>query len=383
MEKPNRLGICLRVFFVALSNRQDRLAVLALRNKLLVPTLAIRESFRRIRIILILIILCARTGESAILAPGEFTAATSCPATLMLQGTNPGDIHLEPGRVYRALALDRRGGDWVRIIIPEARPRVRWAGLDCGEYRTDTGTLRFTPFFDTRANQVYVDYPRRMKQDITPPPPQIDPWEERLLALCGYPGDYPEPGAFRSLIESDSQLLQGLTQALDCPNNDPSCSREMILDRATDLWFLADGFRRVFCGEFYPNRIEGPNYRAAFLQMQRRGWAGLMAPHKGREEIIPGLIYSIGIEHEWRGQRIKTVAAHGYFYSLDARQLLIQGTRAITLLGTPIIKQACRYVIKDSDTQKSFYSVIIGKDEGIKTFYPTALPDRTLRSCQP
>jgi len=312
-------------------------------------------------------------------------AATPCPATLMLQGVNPGEVHLEPGRAYRALALDRRGGTWVRLIIPEARPRVRWANLDCGEYRTDTGTLRFTPFFDTRSNPVYVDYPRKVRQDITPEPPPIDSWEENLLALCGYPGDYPEPGPFRALIESEPRLLKDLAQALGCKDNgdNPACGHDAVLDRITDLWFLADGFRRVFCGEFTPERMDGPHYRGAFFQLQRRNWGGLMAPYRGREEIVPGLIYSIGVEHEWRGQRVKTIAAPGYFYSLNARQLLIHGTRAITLLGPSSTKQACRYTLQDTETQKLFYSVIIGKDEGIKTFYPTALADRTLRACQP
>ena len=62
---------------------------------------------------------------------GEFVASDQCSATLTLQGLNPGKVQLEPGRTYRALALDVRGGGWIRIIVPNARPRVRWADLDC------------------------------------------------------------------------------------------------------------------------------------------------------------------------------------------------------------------------------------------------------------
>jgi len=314
---------------------------------------------------------------------GEFVASDPCPATLTLQEINPGRVQLEPGRAYRTLALDQRGGGWVRIIIPEARPRVRWADLDCGEYRADEGTLRFSPFFDQRNNPVYVDHPRGSRLDITPQPPQVSPLEEHLLALCGYPGDYPEPGAFRSLIGGDAHLLADLSEALGCQAGATDCGHEAILDRVTDLWFLADGFRRVFCGELGPTRLDGPHYRAAYLQFQRRGWGGLMAPHKGREEIIPGIIYSIGVEHEWRGRRVGTPVSPGYFYTLDGAELLVHGTRAITLLGAPATKQACRYTMSDSRTGNTFNSVVIGKDGGLRTFYPTALADRTLRPCQP
>ncbi|CAK0754484.1 exported hypothetical protein [Gammaproteobacteria bacterium] len=313
---------------------------------------------------------------------GEFVASDQCPATLTLQEINPGKVQLEPGRAYRALALDRRGGGWVRIIVPEARPRVRWADLDCGEYRADEGTLRFSPFFDQRNNPVYVDYPRKSRQDITPPSPPVSPLEERLLTLCGYPGDYPEPGAFRALIESDSHLFADLGEALGCRTGAPDCGHGAILDRVTDLWFLADGFRHVFCGEPGPTRMEGLHYRATYLQLQHRGWGGLMAPHKGREEIVPGIIYSVGVEHEWRGRRVQTPVKPGYFYTLDGAELLVHGTRAITLLGAPATKQACRYTVNDLDAGVTFDSVVIGKDGGLKTFYPTALPDRTLRPCE-
>ncbi|CAK0746074.1 hypothetical protein CCP3SC5AM1_1330003 [Gammaproteobacteria bacterium] len=326
-------------------------------------------------------------ATAVVITHGEFVASDQCTAPVTFQEAAVNEIQLEPGRAYRTLALERRKGGLVRIIIPEARPRVRWAKLSCGEYRADEGTLHFSPFFDQHDNLVYVDYPRKIRQDITPPPPPVNPLEERLLALCGYPGDYPEPGAFRSLIDSSPQLLTDLSAALFCHNNQADCEREMILDRLTDLWFLADGFRRVFCGEPNSKRMDGPHYRAAYLQLQRRGWGGLMAPHKGREEIIPRLIYSIGIEHEWHGQRVQTPVSPGYFYTLDGASLLIHGTRGITLLGAPDTKQACRYTFKVANESKNtnkilFNSVVIGKDGGLKTFYPTVLADRTLRPCE-
>ncbi|CAK0760867.1 exported hypothetical protein [Gammaproteobacteria bacterium] len=324
----------------------------------------------------------ASVVNAAVATHGEFVASEQCAATLTLQDDNPGNVHLEPGRPYRALALDRRGGGWIRIIIPEARPRVRWADMDCGEYRADEGTLHFSPFFDSRTNLVYVDYPWKKRIDITPTPPPVSPLEERLLSICGHPGDYPEPGAFRALVESEPTLLANLGEAIGCSSSSgPDCNQLVVLDRLTDLWFLADGFRRVFCGEPGSVRIEGPHYRASYLQLQRRGWGGLMDAYKGREEVLPGVIYSIGIEHEWRGKRVQTPISQGYFYSLDGPELLIHGTRAITLLGAPMNRQACRYIVKNHEV--SFNSVVIGKEGGLKTFYPTVLPDRTLLSCEP
>ncbi len=313
---------------------------------------------------------------------GEFVASDQCSATLTLQGLNPGKVQLEPGRAYRALALDVRGSGWIRIIVPDARPRVRWADLDCGEYRADEGTLRFNHFFDQLDNPLYVDYPRHRLIDVTPPPPTVTPLEERLLALCGYPGDYPEPGAFRSLIESDAALFADLTTALGCPTSGADCGHQAILDRVTDLWFLADGFRRVFCGAPGPTRIDGPHYRAAYLQFQRRGWAGIMAPYRGQVEVLSGILYSVGVEHEWRGRRVQTHASPGYFYTLDGPRLLTLGTRAITLLGTPVNKQECRYTIKDPASGTNFHSIVVGEDGGLKTFYPTVQAKDTLKPCE-
>ncbi len=331
---------------------------------------------------LILWLVAEQSGAAVVATHGEFVASDQCSATLTLQGLNPGNVQLEPGKAYRALALDLRGGGWIRIIVPDARPRVRWADLDCGEYRADSGTLRFNHFFDQIDNPVYVDYPRHKLVDITPSPPPVTPLEERLLALCGYPGDYPEPGAFRTLIESEDALFADLTAALGCPEKGTDCGHRAVLDRVTDLWFLVDGFRRVFCGEPSATRIDGPHYRGAFLQLQRRGWGGLMAPYRGQKEILPGILYSVGIEHEWRGRRVQTPHTSGYFYTLDGPQLLVHGTRAITLLGAPSTKQACRYLIKDPGSGITFNSVVIGEGGGLRTLYPSVVSNHTLPICK-
>ena len=65
---------------------------------------------------------------------GVFEARQACPAVRSIRsGANPGDVRTAPGTRYRALELNRPGGDHLRVEVPGApQLTARWVPLSCG-----------------------------------------------------------------------------------------------------------------------------------------------------------------------------------------------------------------------------------------------------------
>ena len=64
---------------------------------------------------------------------GEFTAARVCPALQSIKnGTNPGDVSIEPGTAYHLLGKNKDDATHYWIEVPGATPFQRWVALDCG-----------------------------------------------------------------------------------------------------------------------------------------------------------------------------------------------------------------------------------------------------------
>ncbi len=65
---------------------------------------------------------------------GTFTARESCPALQSIRNeTNPGSIHLEPGKSYPLVARNKPDATHYLIEIADAEPRRRWVAIRCGE----------------------------------------------------------------------------------------------------------------------------------------------------------------------------------------------------------------------------------------------------------
>jgi hypothetical protein len=56
------------------------------------------------------------------------------------------------------------------------------------------------PFFDRVDNPEYPEFPKGIAVDLTPPPPQLSPFDRDVLQVCGNLGD-------RVLIEDFQALL--------------------------------------------------------------------------------------------------------------------------------------------------------------------------------
>jgi ribonuclease T2 len=66
-------------------------------------------------------------------AEGTFVARQACATSLSIRkGTNPGGVHVEPGRSYPFLAKNKADATHYLIDIDHAEPRRRWVRASCG-----------------------------------------------------------------------------------------------------------------------------------------------------------------------------------------------------------------------------------------------------------
>ena len=82
---------------------------------------------------LVLISWLATSVYAQVAMQGSFAAAKSCPAVQSIKKeTNPGDIAVEAGRVYRLLGKNKEMASHYWIEVPGAAPLQRWVAIDCG-----------------------------------------------------------------------------------------------------------------------------------------------------------------------------------------------------------------------------------------------------------
>ncbi|MEQ1695075.1 MAG: ribonuclease [Hyphomicrobiaceae bacterium] len=64
---------------------------------------------------------------------GTFTATQTCPAYQSIRkSTNPGDVNVEPAKVYAILAKNKDEATYYRLSIEGAQPAERWVSATCG-----------------------------------------------------------------------------------------------------------------------------------------------------------------------------------------------------------------------------------------------------------
>ncbi len=344
--------------------------------------------------LLVLFMLClVPQSHASIVAKGYLHATESCQAPKRIRRDNPGNVKLITGQIYATVERNKPDGDFIRIRVPGAQPELRWVPLNCGDWKQypcapqvlESGVVpvepdtpadaTFLPFFDDQHNPVRVNFPRNTMRDITPPVPEISPLGEKLLEICGGLGADISREAFRSVLQNpeSAPLIERIRNEVGC-DLFGQCDDSAIIEGLVDIWFNSAGFKHVFCGEPSSRNMSGLHYHGRYLQMQENGWGGALDPAKGKEEIVEGLIYSLGTVHLWNNKRVET-KIKGYPYVLSAADLLLHGTQAYSQVNpTSNAKRACLYHVPATDDSPSFKAVFVAKEKGLRTFYPDATP---------
>lgn len=314
--------------------------------------------------------------------PGLFIPENDCQAFVSIKKeTNPGDVTVVPGQTYQARALNKERGDWVHVDIPNASPQTRWVSLSCGDlyvrYGDDVGPGRpepeepvddgvvstFRPFFNNSN-----DGP----QDYSPLPPTLTALDTAVLNVCGAWGSKPSKNAFRSMLDQDAVKgeVDQIYNSLNGTLRDQKLDLRAFKDEFSTIWFKVDGFAHIFCGEPSQGGIGGLHFAPRYLQLQQQGKAGL-AERCNRAELVSNFIYTLGVQFEAPGGRIKTACPKGYGYNLDARELFIEATEGYNAMAK---RTSGKAMCLERVAEGNYLAVFVIKDGGIRTFYPDASP---------
>ncbi|MFN6468580.1 MAG: EndoU domain-containing protein [Nostoc sp. SerVER01] len=231
---------------------------------------------------------------------------------------------------------------------------------------------KLLPFFDNVNNPVTVGFPAGQQVDITPPPPQLNSFDRAVLKICGTIGTRVSTNSFKQLLSSYPDVLEKVQQASGGELSSGRKNKAQFLEDLTNIWFKRRGFEHIFCGEIYnANDIGGLHFYGRYLQLQNQGIGGRLPYNQGREEVVPGVIYTMGVVIKQKNRTIRDVIK-GYGYLSNAEEILLDTTKIFKLQGNN--EGACIYNVSDRETGKSFPTVFVREEKAIITYYPDATP---------
>nr|WP_290227385.1 EndoU domain-containing protein [Trichocoleus desertorum] len=332
-------------------------------------------------------------AQAQLLQPGTLTVTQTCPATRAINGPNPGNIRVTKNQRYEVIGFNSAERRFALIKVPNATPERRWVSVNCGtfqagspanssptngnasEARTRPATPSSTtllPFFDQANNLEVHRFPAGRPVDITPPTPSLTAFDLAVLQTCGPIGSTVNASDFKQLMANHPEVLRQIQSAV---------GGELLPGRKTQAEFLADltaawsdrgGFEHIFCGELEgPQKIGGLHFVGRYLQLQNEKMGGRLANNLNREEVEPGVLYTLGVVIK-RGNQTWTDTLKGYPLITNAQEMLLDATKALKAQGNA--QGACLYPVRDQPTGKSYQAVFVKDRNAIVTFYPDATP---------
>ncbi|MFO1071461.1 MAG: EndoU domain-containing protein [Geminicoccaceae bacterium] len=324
---------------------------------------------------------CLLAGPAAAFEPlsGELVAGSACEAFVgFRRQTNPDGLRLEAGRHYVVQGRNRPDGDWLQITVPGATPSERWVERGCGPVMAAAAAAPapapeapaaspppasaapgLRPFFDAKATG---------RDDPSPPPPELGPLDQAVLAVCGPWGSRPHRADFRAMLDRPDLAPVVARLAASLPDGSGSLARRKEL--LADAWFGRGGFAHVFCGEPRAAGLGGLHYAGRYLELQQAGLAGLASRAECRAADIAPPVYTICVRYrdpdqgDWR-----LACPKGYALDLDAEAILTAASRAWGGLRGARGESMCL-----ASLPSGAEAVVVVKGGAIVTFYPDATP---------
>lgn len=228
------------------------------------------------------------------------------------------------------------------------------------------------PFFDDENNPVPVNFPTGQELDISPPAPKLNQFDRSVLNACGSFGSRVSPQKFKQLLSYYPDIVQKLQQVTGGEIRPGRRRRADFIQDLTNIWFRRRGFEHIFCGEIYnENDIGGLHFYGRYLQLQNERIGGRLPNNNQRQEVVPGVIYTMGVIVK-QGDRTITDVIKGYGYLSNAQEMLLDVTKIYKLQKN--VEGACIFQVTDNETGKTFPTVFVRRDQAIITYYPDATP---------
>lgn len=230
----------------------------------------------------------------------------------------------------------------------------------------------FLPFFDQIDNPVAINRPQRQTADISPPPPALTLFDQSVLRTCGPIGQRVTQNQIRQLLAFFPDVVQKAKQAVRGELFPGRRRDHEFLDDLVNIWSKQRGFEHIFCGELNSTTdIGGLHFYGRYWELQQQGIGGRLPNNSNREEVVPGLIYTLGVVIR-QGNQTYTDTIKGYAYVSSALELFLDATQAFKLQNRR--DGACLQRVYDADTNQSFQAVFVSRQRAIVTFYPDATP---------
>lgn len=231
---------------------------------------------------------------------------------------------------------------------------------------------KFLPFFDQENNPIKVSYPKNQSVDITPPPPPLNEFDRGVLATCGPINSNVTEEKFKKLMLKHPKVLEKIQKAVGGELRPGRNRKDLFLADLTDIWFTRRGFQHIFCGQLKSaSKIGGLHFVGRYLQLQEEGIGGRLANNSRNEQVLAGVIYTVGIAIK-RGDQIFIDKVKGYSYVTNAEEILLVATETFKEQGTKFA--SCLINMKDQETGKTFKAVFVKDRKSIVTFYPDVTP---------
>jgi Bacterial EndoU nuclease len=240
---------------------------------------------------------------------------------------------------------------------------------------------KLLPFFDQVNNPVSVGIPRNQRVDITPNPPGLNAFDQKVLQTCGAFGSKVNTISLRRLFVESPDVIQNVKRSVGGELFPGRSSEQQFRDDLITVWSDRSGFEHIFCGQVRGARqIGGLHFAGRYLQLQNQGIAGRLPNNSGAEEVVEGEIYTLGVEVR-QGDRVVTRdSKKGYSYVSNAQEILTDATQAFKAFRSGNGKQACLFTVRDN-AAPPFKAVFVKTNRAIVTFYPDATPKVGEASC--
>ncbi|MBD2515849.1 EndoU domain-containing protein [Nostoc sp. FACHB-973] len=228
------------------------------------------------------------------------------------------------------------------------------------------------PFFDNINNPV-SGLAYGSPGDVTPPAPTLNSFDIAVTDLCGQPGTVVSPSNFQLMMTNNPTVLANIKQYVGGYLVAGRTSDTQFLADLTNVWFNADGFDHVFCGEpVAGGAIGGLHFVGRYLELQEKGLAGRLNNNASNEEVIPNAVYTIGAVVKV-GNSTSQSSIKGFGYTLSAEEILSVAALAYkNNPNTSSTNTVCHWTVTDEGN--TFKAVFVRRDGGVRTFYPDATP---------